>query len=267
MYLVLVVFILAGDVVGALSMAHDAARGGRAYQLGRPLFWEFTSGIAAIVLLPLIRRGVQWSRGGTAWWRTLGAVLALAAGFPVLHVVGMVALRTLGAVLVGGSYDFHWAAEFPYELRKDLVTVASLGAAFWVADRPRAEQTLTPVPEVAVASTPRELWLRDGTTSLRVDPADIVWVASAGNYVEFALASGKRRLIRGTLAAAATRLAPYGFARVHRTRLVNLGRVGAVTTRASGDFELSFNTGEVVVGSRRYRDAIVAAQFSGARPS
>jgi hypothetical protein len=266
-YLALVAFIAASVVVGALSMAHDAARGGRAYDLGWPLFWAVTSGIAVIVLLPLVRRGVQRMRGGTAWWPRLGVVLALVVGFPVLHILGMVVLRKLGTAVIGATYDFHWAAELPYEFRKDLITIAWLAAAFWLTDRTAPDRLMTPLPAVVVAPPPRELWLRDGTTSLRVDPGDIVWVASAGNYVEFALTSGKRHLIRGTLAAEATRLAPFGFARVHRTRLVNLGRVRTLASRASGDFDLGLDTGEVVVGSRRYRDTVVAARGDGtARP-
>jgi DNA-binding LytR/AlgR family response regulator len=44
--------------------------------------------------------------------------------------------------------------------------------------------------------------------------------------------------------------------RVHRTRLVNLNRAVAIAQRASGDFELRMDTGETLIGSRRYRQAV-----------
>lgn len=255
-YLVLGGLIVAGVLVGALSMAHDAARGGHAYDLDWPLFWESTSGIATLVLLPLIRLGVRQVQDGWNRLRGAAAIVGLMVGFPVLHVLGMVVLRKLGCAAIGVPYDFHWETEFPYELRKDLVSIAWMGAAFWVVDRP------APAPRLALpASPPSTLWLRDGTTDLRVDPHDVVWIASAGNYVEFALTNGKRHLIRGTLAGQMERLTPIGFARVHRTRLVNVARVTTLTARASGDFDIGLDTGEVVSGSRRYRDAVVLAPF------
>ena len=66
--------------------------------------------------------------------------------------------------------------------------------------------------------------------------------------------------MRGTLAAAESQLARYNLARVHRTRLANLDRVKAVELKPSGDFELTFETGQTVQGSRRYRNAIASLE-------
>jgi DNA-binding LytR/AlgR family response regulator len=57
-----------------------------------------------------------------------------------------------------------------------------------------------------------------------------------------------------------TQLARFNLARVHRTRLANLDRVTTVELKPSGDFELSFDTGQTVVGSRRYRNAIASLE-------
>ena len=84
----------------------------------------------------------------------------------------------------------------------------------------------------------------------------MVWVSSAGNYVEYRLIGGAAHLIRATLAKEEPRLEPFGIVRVHRTRLVNLHRVIGVAQRASGDFELRLDNGETVQCSRRYRGAI-----------
>ena len=107
------------------------------------------------------------------------------------------------------------------------------------------------------------LWLRDGATSIRIDARDIIWVASAGNYVEFSLAA-RRHLVRGTLAGEEARLLPFGLARVHRTRLANLNHAIAVEPRPSGDFALRMDTGEILIGSRRYRDAVAGLRGAGA---
>ena len=50
------------------------------------------------------------------------------------------------------------------------------------------------------------VWLRDGSTRIRIEPRDILWVSSAGNYVEYSLADGINHLVRGTLAAEEARI-------------------------------------------------------------
>jgi DNA-binding LytR/AlgR family response regulator len=144
-------------------------------------------------------------------------------------------------------------------MRKDVVTFALIMTVFWLFDRATA-----PPPAAAVSPTTpppaepsAELWLRDGATRTRIDAGDIVWVASAGNYVEYQL-SGRAHLVRGTLSNEEERLLPFGIVRVHRTRLVNLKRVVAVEPRPSGDAALRLDTGETVVASRRYKQALEA---------
>ena len=91
-----------------------------------------------------------------------------------------------------------------------------------------------------------------------IDPREVVLVTSAGNYVEYLLTGSRRHLIRSTLHAEEQRLSHFGVARVHRTRLVNIGRVVGLVHRPAGDFELELDTGELVAGSRRYKTAVAA---------
>ena len=63
---------------------------------------------------------------------------------------------------------------------------------------------------------------------------------------------------RGTLAAEEIRLKPFGFSRVHRTKLVNISRIAVIEPRPNGDFALRMDNGEVIAGSRRYKEAVVA---------
>jgi hypothetical protein len=222
----------------------------------QPFLWEASSGIVIIALAPLVR----WIflRGMDHQHRTVllaGLHLSGALAFSVLHVAGMVLLRKAGyAALSSESYDFGPAGTgFLYELRKDVLVYALIVSVFWMAERfggRLAAVATTPAPPVP---TPGAIWLRDGTVSVRVAPGDIAWVASAGNYVEFALAGGERHLIRSTLQAEEERLQPLGFVRIHRTRLVNAIRLRRIETRPSGDFEVELDTGERLSGSRRYR--------------
>lgn len=246
-------------LVNAFSTLHDLARFGRAVPLWQPLLWEASSGVIILALAPLVRRLVLASlaRTNRPWpLATLhaGAILA----FSALHVVGMVLLRKLGYWVAGaGEYSFGFSSgNLFYELRKDVLVYLLLAAAFWLFELWRRRPQ--PQAPAAVAAAPSGFWLRDGIVNLRLEPAEIVAVISAGNYVEYCLVSGKRHLIRATLQAEEERLRPLGFSRIHRTRLVNAAHVRRVAGRPSGDFDVEMDTGEVFAGSRRYREGLAA---------
>jgi DNA-binding LytR/AlgR family response regulator len=163
--------------------------------------------------------------------------------------------------LAGGSYDFRFgAATLIYEFRKDVITCLLIGGALWLIDGRREAQQSRSVETTAPSAVPHMVWLRDGSTRIRIDPPDILWVSSAGNYVEYSLAGGVNHLVRGTLAAEEARLTKFNIVRVHRTRLVNLARVSALKAGPNGDFELTLNTGQAIPGSRRYRSAIASIE-------
>lgn len=246
-------------LVNAFSTLHDLARFGRAVPLWQPLLWEASSGVVILALAPLVRRLVLASLAWTSRpWRLAalhaGAILA----FSALHVGGMVLLRKLGYRVAGaGDYSFGLSSgNLFYELRKDVLVYLLLAALFWLFELWRRRPQ--PQASAAVSAAPSGFWLRDGTINLRLEPAEIVAVVSAGNYVEYCLASGKRHLIRATLQAEEGRLRPLGFARIHRTRLVNAARIRRIAGRPSGDFDVEMDTGESFSGSRRYREGLTA---------
>jgi DNA-binding LytR/AlgR family response regulator len=257
-------------LLNAFSVTYDLARVGRPRSLWEPLVWETTSAAMLIATLTLPRRGAILV--GTLAKSPLAAalsILGLALAFSAFHIIGMVLLRKLAYAAVGAHYWFNWSIpEIFYELRKDLFAFGAIVLAFWLAERAfgiAPPLAFAPVanangaPDAAAQShAGTELWLRDGRTSILVNPPEILWVASAGNYVEYALVGGRRHLIRTTLQAEEARLSRFGIARVHRTRLINPMRIIAIAWRPSGDFELCLDTGETVVGSRRYKTAIAA---------
>lgn len=186
---------------------------------------------------------------GEGWRPKLRFALIHFAGvltFSALHVLGFVVLRKLGYALMGaGPYRFGDA--FVYELRKDLVTYAMLAGAFLLSAylRRRRDEPVRPV----------SFDIRDGARIIRVPLADILAVASAGNYVEFRLADGRRPLMRATLAAVEAELSRFGFVRAHRSWLVNAGRVTGLRPDGSGDWTVELGATEAPL-SRRYPMAL-----------
>ncbi|MET4257136.1 uncharacterized membrane protein YhaH (DUF805 family) [Bradyrhizobium sp. S3.12.5] len=255
---------LAIGVVNALSGAQDAAWRGDSYDIGRRLFWELSSIIVILLLVPILTLAVRRMRQAQGLAIRIGIAAVAVLGFSALHITGMVGLRKFLLGLAGGGYDFHFSlAVALYEFRKDAVTALLLGATLWLIESRRelrkAAHAAASLPAAAHEQPSSDLiWLRDGTNRVRVAPRDILWVASAGNYIEYILANGTQHLIRGTLAATESELARFAIVRVHRTRLANLDRVSGVDFKPSGDFELTFDNGQTLGGSRRYRPAVAS---------
>ena len=252
-------------IVNALSGAQDAAWRGDTANIGQRLFWEMTSIVVILVLVPILMLSVRYMRGTKGLARRIGIAAAALLGFSALHIAGMVGLRKFLLWLAGSSYDFHFSlTSVLYESRKDGVTALLIGATLWLLESRRelrkAAQEALSIPAIPQEqpSSPDLIWLRDGTSRIRVRPRDILWVASAGNYIEYCLANGTQHLIRGTLAATEGELARFAIVRVHRTRLANLDRVSGIEFKSSGDFELTFDDGRTLGGSRRYRSAVAS---------
>jgi hypothetical protein len=259
-------------VVNAFSKAQDAAWRGGVYDLRTPLFWEMSSIVTIIAVAPVLFVAVRRMRHVSEWPIRVGLAAAAIIVFSGLHIAGMVGLRKLVMFLAGGAYDFHFSvATLLYEFRKDVMTCVLIGSALWLIDsrreiRQARSDGTAPRPEPASAA-PEMVWLRDGSSRIRIEPRDILTIGSAGNYVEYCMADGRTHLVRGTLAAEETRLTKFNIVRVHRTRLVNFSRVTGLKAGPNGDFELTLDTGQAVSGSRRYRDAVASIETLAAEPA
>ena len=259
-------------IVNAFSAAQDAAWRGGAYDVRTPLLWELSSIVTIIVVAPVLFVAVRRMRHVSGWPLRIALAVAAIIVFSSLHIAGMVGLRKLAMFLVGGAYDFRFsAATLMYEFRKDVITCLLIGGALWLIDSRREAQQARSAVATARAdppsAAPHMVWLRDGSTRIRIEPREILWISSAGNYVEYSLSDGVNHLVRGTLAAEEARLTPFNIVRVHRTRLVNLTRVPGLKTGANGDFELTLDTGQTISGSRRYRGAVASIEELAANPA
>lgn len=220
-----------------------------------PWVWESTSALVVVLLawLPWFSTAAAPPEMIRDGWRAraafAGVHLAVAAIWSALHVVGMMSLRlAVYGLADAGPYEPGPAGEvYLYEFRKDLLSYAAFVGLFWILRRLRRTDraTLHPV----------SFDIRDGARIIRAPVGEILAVSSAGNYVEFWLADGRRPLMRATLAAIEVELEAYGFVRAHRSWLVNGARVTGLEPDGSGDWTVAL--GEVRAPlSRRFPEAL-----------
>ena len=107
------------------------------------------------------------------------------------------------------------------------------------AQRAAAEQDM-----VAVSNA------RGGAVRL-VPRADILFGQAHGDFVRIVTGEG-RYLLRVTLAEIENRWEPFGFARVHRQYVANLGQARELRPLLGGTAELVFDDGQVVPVARRH---------------
>jgi two-component system LytT family response regulator len=86
----------------------------------------------------------------------------------------------------------------------------------------------------------------------------IEWVEAQGDYVKFH--TGKEsHILRETMTAAAERLDPTRFVRIHRSRIVNLDHVREIRPLWGGDYSVLMRDGTELTMSRTYRASLQAA--------
>lgn len=234
------------NLVNALSRMHDDPE----VQWIVPVVCEATSAATAIAAIWI---GWMAYRIAPPDSRPIWRVAAVHAGglmaFATFHVGGFYLLRRLifGVLNVPFSYDL--AGNFLYELRKDALGYAIGMAAFWAMTR------IFGTPPAAGTAEPATFDIRDGARLVRVRLDEVLAVTSAGNYVEFVLADGRKALMRSPLAAIEAELAPRGFVRTHRSWLVNAARVTELRPERSGDYMVRLGATEAPL-SRRFPEAL-----------
>jgi hypothetical protein len=242
-----------------------------------PWIWEITSGAALLAWAWIPAAACQvaplsWPMSRRVLAATGGWHVGAALLFAMLHVAGFVLLRSAAYRLSGlGDYRYGALSErFPYELRKDLLTYATVVGIFQAAAhwRRAGGRTVAP-PRPAEASAPVRQTLTfdilEGSNVLRVPVASILALQSAGNYVEFILAEGRQPLMRGTLADMESRLTSAGFVRVHRSWLINPAHLSELRKGMNGTWSVRIDAIEIPI-SRRYQGVISELKQDSDRP-
>lgn len=130
----------------------------------------------------------------------------------------------------------------------------------------RVRSRIASAPANATASV-AAIAVRNGRRTDFVPVETIDYVDVAGHYL--CLHVGREiHLLREPLQALAGRLANTGFVRCHRSALVRIAAIRAVTDRRNGDGEILLMSGATVPLSRTYRDTLEARLApSPARPA
>ncbi len=254
-------------LVNVGSTSHDRAEAGIASEAWEYWLWEGSSFLVWSLAIPFIG-ALALRLAARPWWQQLVVHVPALAAASAVHIAGMVALRSAGYAAAGSRYVFDWGMDnLLYEVRKDALSYAIIVVAFRVSARLFAvapSATATPAAAHA-ATTPFRLEVRDAGRTHWLAAADIISAEAAGNYVELHTVHGAL-LHRATLATLAALLAPHGFVRVHRGRLVRRDAVRAITARSSGDFDIELADGRRLGGSRRYRAGLGSPANGAAEP-
>lgn len=260
----IVVFLSAG-LGNAATGLMDAQRDGLPIAAWQLLTWELSSVGISLALLPLVLAAcARWPLHADNWRRRLPLYLLGSVVWSVLHVAGMVAVRKAVYALLGDHYDFgdlwvRWGYEYLKDVRTFFLLVITSHGAAWFGRRLQGEARLFDLPDegppLEPVERPERFLVRKLGRDFLVAAADIEWLQAAGNYVNLHL-RGHDYPLRSTLAGIEARLDPAVFVRVHRSYLVNLGRVVSIEPQDSGDASVHMDDGSVLPCSRRYLPAL-----------
>lgn len=249
---VVAVITLTVAVVNSLSRIDEIDRAGLSVAPWEPWVWELTSALFWIAMaVPLVAMARRLQPPARPWFVTLAGLVAISIPVCALHLGWFAVSRGVIYTALGSSYRFDWAVV--YEWRKDLLSVFVFAAIayaldYWAAQRAADRR---PIP----AATPYRFEVRDGARTHWLSPGDVERVEAAGNYVELFGPQGPV-LHRATLASVENELAPYGFVRIHRSRIIRRDAVRTIAATASGDFDAILESGAKVSGSRRFRSSL-----------
>jgi hypothetical protein len=240
------------DVLNVLTLQHDRPRLG----LLEPAIWEASSWLSlmAFFWIAWVCSLLAPLRDGPRWRLLLHIPGALA--YSLAHVGGFIAVRKIAYWAFGSHYVF--GENFPYELSKDVLAYGLFVGGIALVGHLLRQQQLVQIPGQTLTFD-----IRDGAKLTRVKLSDILAITSAGNYVEFALADGRRLLMRSPLSALESDLSGRGFVRTHRSWLVNETAVTGLTPEGSGDYGVLLG-GLTAPLSRRFPAAL--ARLRGGNP-
>lgn len=244
-----VVMVMVVNTVNVITVEHEEPSVG----LAAAVVWEGTSALTLILFFWIPWIGYRLAPPFVRPRWKLFVHLPVALVFSLAHVGGFVLLRELIYRLAGSRYRFgDFLSNFGYEVRKDALGYVLFIGCFALIEHLLRQQQLVATPGQTLTFD-----IRDGARLTRVKLNEVLAIASAGNYVEFVLADGRRLLMRSPLSALETELGGRGFVRTHRSWLVNATQVRSLKPEGSGDYALEVGALTVPL-SRRFPQALAA---------
>lgn len=243
--------------INATSVVMERARQGPPVDTWEPFVWEYSSGIATLLLVPLILRLDRRMPMRDGRWR-LPALLHVAATVPfsLLHVGMMVGMRKIVYALLGQQYLFgNIALELLYEYRKDFVTYFLILATFYAWRGFLARQRGARYDGADSSAAGPLFLIRDRGRMHRIAAAEIDWIEAAGNYVLLHVGAATHPL-RDTMKGIEERLGD-DFCRVHRSTVVNLAYVDRTLPSSGGELFVRLRDGTELKCSRMLKDRLL----------
>ncbi len=196
--------------------------------------------LAIMVLIGAFVSGFDLKTGYVFVAASLAAgVAGLVAYFQGNRSGGWVAIAS--AVLTAGIL---WLAGFFLDTVLYLIIAAGL---LWLLLKQARSGGLVAQPE---PETPNRIELTSNGRIEFIDAGEVIRFSGAGDYVEVFLMSGRSALYNTSLAALERELSD-SFVRVHRSHIVNVSFVKALTRQSAGTGELQMSDGSAVPVSRR----------------
>ncbi len=128
--------------------------------------------------------------------------------------------------------------------------------------RPSASHPVASAPTAhnpAVSASPYldSLVVRSVGTITLVRVEEVDWIEAAGYYVHLHCGP-EQHLLRDSLTALERKLDPRHFIRVHRSSIINIGRIKQIKTHRNGQCRIVLRNGEVLPVSRSRSEALKA---------
>ena len=222
-----------------------------------PYVWEFSSRIVLLVLIYFViktERKHPLKYGNYAkhlFYHVLYSVM-----FSLIHVIGMVAIRTVIYYIMASNYDFgDWANEFIYEYRKDIVSYFFILSWIYVYQLITA-QIKGDAKLVAEKSTGKKslnkILIKKKGKEFIIDLSQVSTIESGGNYI-YIHSNNQVYPMRTTMTKMQQNLDASQFVRVHRSYIVNLDYILEIQTPQAGEYRILLKNKETIPLSRTYR--------------
>jgi len=250
------------------ELMEEARELSASFQAWEPFVWEYSSGLATLLIFPLIvwfMRKFPWD-----WQTTISSIsryIFAAVTYGSMHLSLMVAMREFAYLLTESDYQFatgfqQFLFEFLYELRKDvwsfcllvgLIAIYRFVIAQWLGDA----QSISNKSDKEIASQGRDslasiLLVKKLGKEFLIKTKNIEWVEACGNYANLHLGNEVYPM-RITMTEFINKSHSYGLIRVHKSFAVNVNWVHCIEPLTSGDAEVGMQSGKKIRLSRRYK--------------
>ncbi|MDX1481484.1 MAG: LytTR family DNA-binding domain-containing protein [Woeseiaceae bacterium] len=247
-WFLLIAFLWGIDLLTKLA---EVERLGLAKTADRLIVEQVTSGLAVLVLVPLVARWVSMfplRRG--AWAAAIVGHTAGTVLFAFGHQTLMILQRIVWFSLRGETYIWRepFVANLIVEYQKDIKIYLGIVAIIAVY------RYLRDIRAPRSADTDGRLLVQSGSGERLLRFEEIAYLEAAGNYVSV-FAQDREFLLRETMAGVLERLPDGRFLRTHRRYIVNLDRVVEIRSE-DGKQSVILDAGQSIPVSRGYRPAL-----------